>query len=382
MTLKVKEIPNLIAKEKISFVAGKNGLERPVYSVGIVDYEFLDDFDYTAEDEFESDCFVVSSLLFAQGHPEKILESLKWLHRSNVSGLAFKKVLFQELPPEAVAFANENSFPIFAYDKDIHSEDFILRIAEAVSKDDNQLLSEENLLCMIQNRISNYELQKITRGISLTLKRYAMAAFITSNENMDISRILQCTYSNKHMHTKTIMAKYGNGIFLIMTGAFDDAQQFQIMAHHLLETCPVQIDKINLYQSRVHLSHEEFDHCIRESYQTYLASRASRRDFSEYSKIGTYRYLIPLLESTDLKNFYEEIYNVIADKKILREAAEAFIFSGGDMAAASALCKCHLNTVRYRLNKIREMTGMEDLSDFEFYECLSTAMKAHRLTLL
>ena len=55
MTLKVKEIPNLIAKEKISFIAGKNGLERPVYSVGIVDYEFLDDLNYTAEDEFESE---------------------------------------------------------------------------------------------------------------------------------------------------------------------------------------------------------------------------------------------------------------------------------------------------------------------------------------
>ncbi|WP_425755914.1 PucR family transcriptional regulator [Ihubacter sp. rT4E-8] len=382
MALKVKEIPGLAEKDKISLVAGKNGLERDIYSVGIVDYEFLDEFNYTMDDDFEPNCFVISSLIFAQGHPEKILHALKRIVHSGVSGLAFKKVLFQELPSEAIAFANENNFPIFAYDKDIHSEDFIFRIAEAVSKDDNQLLSEDNLLCMIQNRISNYELQKITRGISLTLKRYAMAVFITSSENMDISRILQCAYSNKHMHTKAIMAKYGNGIFLIMTGTFDDAQQFQIMAHHLLETCPIQIEKINLYLSRVHLSHEAFDHCIRESYHTYIASKASGRNFREYSKIGTYRYLIPLLESTDLKNFYEEIYSVIADKKILRETAEAFILSGGDMTAASTLCECHLNTVRYRLNKIREMTDMEDLTDFEFYECLSTAMKAHHLTLL
>lgn len=110
MALKVKEIPNLIEKDKISLVAGKGGLEHSVCSVGIADYEFLDEFDYTAEDEFESNCFVVSSLLFAQGHPEKILEALKRLCHSKVSGLAFKKSFFrnccqkQSLLPTRIIF--------------------------------------------------------------------------------------------------------------------------------------------------------------------------------------------------------------------------------------------------------------------------------------
>lgn len=382
MALKVKEIPNLVEKEKISLVAGKGGLERDIYSVGIVDYEFLDAFDYTTEDEFEPNCFAMSSLVFAQGHPEKILYAIKRIFRSGVSGLAFKKVLFQELPKEAIDFANENDFPIFSYSKEIHSEDFIFRIAEAVSKDDNLLLSEENLARMIQNRISNYELQRITRGISLALKQYTLAVFITSRENMDVNRILQCAYSNQNTHSKAIMAKYASGIFLVMTGSFKEPRQFCIMANNLLESSPINTEKIDLYFSRVHPAHEEFDDCIRESYHTYMASAASGRNFSTYNNIGTYQYLIPLLESPDLRNFYEEIYNVIADKKILREAAESFILSGGDMIAAAELCECHLNTVRYRLGKIREMIGMEDLTDFEFYESLSTAIKVHALTLL
>ena len=115
MALKVREIPDLMDKNKITLVAGRNGLERDIFSVGIADYEFLDGFDYSVEDEFEPDCFVISSLIFAQGHPEKILYALKILFHSGVSGLAFKEALFQKLPPEAISFANANDFPIFSF---------------------------------------------------------------------------------------------------------------------------------------------------------------------------------------------------------------------------------------------------------------------------
>ena len=379
MALKVREIPDLMDKNKITLVAGRNGLERDIFSVGIADYEFLDGFDYSVEDEFEPDCFVISSLIFAQGHPEKILYALKILFHRGVSGRACKEALFQKLPPEAISFANANDFPIFSFRKDVHSEDFIFQITEAVLKDDHQLLSEENLELMIQKRLSNYDLQKITRGISLILKRYAMAAYITSMDSMNIGRILRSVYMSKQIRSKAIMARYGDGIFLIVTGQAKDEKQFDILMKNVLESCPIDAGKISIYQSSIHSAHEELDDCIRESYHAYTASAASGKKFENYSKIGTYSYLIPLLESTALESFSKRISDAIADKKELLETAEAFILKGGEVAAAAAECGCHLNTIRYRLGRIREITGMEEMTDFEFYEALSTAIKVRCL---
>ncbi len=152
-----------------------------------------------------------------------------------------------------------------------------------------------------------------------------------------------------------------------------------ILMKNVLESCPIDADKISIYQSSIHSAHEELDDCIRESYHAYTASAASGKKFESYSKIGTYSYLIPLLESTALESFSKRISDAIADKKELLETAEAFILKGGEVAAAAAECGCHLNTIRYRLGRIREITGMEEMTDFEFYEALSTAIKVRCL---
>ena len=50
-----------------------------------------------------------------------------------------------------------------------------------------------------------------------------------------------------------------------------------------------------------------------------------------------------------------------------------YLASGGDVTKTSAALHCHQNTVRYRLGKIRELTGLTAASDSELFMQLKIA---------
>ena len=75
MALNLSDIMALEYMQEFTLIAGKEGLKRPVSSVGIADYEFADSFveqTLASSDAFLKDSFVISSLLFAENAPEKI----------------------------------------------------------------------------------------------------------------------------------------------------------------------------------------------------------------------------------------------------------------------------------------------------------------------
>lgn len=55
------------------------------------------------------------------------------------------------------------------------------------------------------------------------------------------------------------------------------------------------------------------------------------------------------------------------------ETAESYINNGGDIVATSVDMQCHSNTVRYRLNRMKELTGAKNQTDHELFRDLSVA---------
>ena len=63
----------------------------------------------------------------------------------------------------------------------------------------------------------------------------------------------------------------------------------------------------------------------------------------------------------------------IIDKPDYIEAAFALVRCGGDEFG------CHQNTIRYKLSRMREMTGAQLETENEFYMNLSLAVRIYRL---
>ena len=383
MALNLSDIMALEYMQEFTLIAGKEGLKRPVSSVGIADYEFADSFveqTLASSDAFLKDSFVISSLLFAENAPEKIMTAVERLYELGVSGFAYKDVIFRELPGEVLDFADEKGFPIFVFGKNIMFEDVVYRITEAVYIDNMNYFSEENISAMIEGTISPYETELIARGVSLRFKNFISCAYVASScgserQGIDKDRVLRNFRMNKKMQSKALISAYGEGIFIIMTADYDTPETFEIILSEILENIFVRTEGLYICRSGIKRAYSGLDRCIRESFFTFEACRIDRRSYESFEDIGINSFIIPLKNNDHLRAFAEPFARLFSEKADAFETAKTFVMNQGDFSAAAENLGCHPNSVRYRLSSMRKALKMEETSDAEFYSRLSIAVR-------
>lgn len=382
MALQVKDVLQLSSLSGVKLISGAKGLEREVSSAGIADYEFVPDIEYHNDIPFEKESFVISSLLFAQNEPQRIMEAVKMLYRMGTSAFAYKTIIYEQLPKEVLDFSNEKNFPIFSIGQDVYFENIIYEIMDAVQREDNLILTEQNLLKMIENQATKEEVNRIGKSISLFFKEYTMVVYVssrTAEQNFDVPRILHSFYLNKRLKNKCMLCRYRNGLFLILTSNFAAADKFEILLREVMESLSVEAERVWICRSRVHRPYDELDRCLRESWHTYVASSIDHTAYGCYEKIGSFRYLAPLADDDAPGCFANDLLSGILDKEEFFNTCLLYVQDKGDVSATARDCACHPNTIRYRLAKIKEMTGLEQETDAEFYAEISAAVRIYLL---
>lgn len=382
MALKVKDLLELQSLQGLELVSGEKGMERLVYSAGIADYEFAPEVNYHNDNAFEKESFVISSLLFAQNDSKRILDAVQNLYNMGISAFAYKKVIYDELPEEVIAFSNKMNLPIFSFGPERYFENIIYEIMEAVQREDTQILAEENIKKMIENELPKEEVLRISKSISLLFKKNAVAVYIKPSAKgikLDMSRIFRNFYLNKSLKNKAMLCKYNKGLFIILTSAYDEDEKFQLILNEAMESLSIDEEKVYISRGNIYHPYEELDRCLREAYHTFAASVTDSKDYGTFNNIGSFKYLIPLKDSYALNEFSESILRPILDKEEYLNTVITLVVNNGDITSTALECNCHQNTIRYRLAKVRELIGAGKKTEFEFYGELSTAVRIYLL---
>ena len=115
MALTVKDIQELPSGQRMKLLAGGKGLARPVISVEIADYEFAQGLEFAPEADFdlerdmEAGSFIITSFLFAKDDPAQILPALRKMEEMGMAGLAYKQIIYRDLPEEVLEFAEKRT---------------------------------------------------------------------------------------------------------------------------------------------------------------------------------------------------------------------------------------------------------------------------------
>ena len=124
-----------------------------------------------------------------------------------------------------------------------------------------------------------------------------------------------------------------------------------------------------------------------------LARRASRSTSARpraapllaFEDTGAYRLLLPAMsdDPAELERFYAETIQPLADydeqyETELVATVEAYLDNDGNVAATAKQLFTHRHTVRYRLERVRELCG-HDVSSTEGREKLGLGLKAMRV---
>ena len=118
------------------------------------------------------------------------------------------------------------------------------------------------------------------------------------------------------------------------------------------------------------------------------ANVAEARGLSELSfeETGAYRLLLPAMseDPAELEGFYDETvaplvaYDEQYETELVR-TLETFLDADGNVAKASERLFTHRHTVRYRLERVKELTGGLDVASTDGRERLSLGLKAMRV---
>ena len=130
-------------------------------------------------------------------------------------------------------------------------------------------------------------------------------------------------------------------------------------------------------------------HLDRAGNEALLAANVAEGDEERpvlaFDETGAYRLLLPAMseDPAELQRFYAETVEplVVYDEQYatdLVQTVEAFLDADGNVAGTAGKLFTHRHTIRYRLERVRELTGL-DVASTDGREKLSLGLKAMRV---
>lgn len=120
-------------------------------------------------------------------------------------------------------------------------------------------------------------------------------------------------------------------------------------------------------ESRIHTGWQEFPFSYAEACAAAAVTRFQQQSHLRFDELGTYRLFFYVSDQQLLRTMRDEQLQPLqhydeAHHAHLLDTLRAYLFHGNSLQQTAALTFTHRNTVNYRMNKIREITG-SDFSD-------------------
>lgn len=382
MSITISEALKLEKLKGFKIIAGKKGLNNKIIKVGILDHEIVG----RIEGQFIRGEFALSSLLGAKDDVTLIFQAVKNLIEDGVSGLGVKNIYFKELPAEIIEYANEKGFPIFIFDNSVFFEDIITDVSLVIGNIKNYELIESQIDNILMNDISKMKVREIALKINPSFKENFIVAYCREKEytnNGNIISILEKVNRNKTKSVNSVILKYRSGIFVIYSYEKLNKNIVVNKLFNLINSIGLTEDKYFIGISNYYSDLNELNRGINESVYAQKTSEIYQNNTIFYKDIGIYKILIPSADQIWIREFYKEIipplisYDEKYNTEILNTAIK-YIDNEGKVKKTSNDLFQHENTIRYRINKMKEILGMSDLNG-NFYEQLSIAIKIHKI---
>ncbi|WP_423363437.1 PucR family transcriptional regulator [Mycoplasma sp. P36-A1] len=348
---------NVILK-KMELVIPNANIDNKIDNVSVLDYEFdpelLDDVEYFRENEL-----VISSLLVAKDNDQLLYDIVKQLIQDKVSGLAIKRVYYKQLPEKVRRLATRHSFPIFFFGYDLTFEDIIYEVSYEIRDGERNNYYEQMIDGIINETITNtkalelFDLNKRTKYLVFVFKIMDHDAY------HEINKLAQGTKVYKYYNSAFIFIKEDKALTYYIdyfTNIMDDFDYYIGMT----------------------LLREDMAMSISNALSNLQVAYVTKRRLVTNKDEDFLHLLIKNYKKPEYQSFMQEYLDPILSDELMMETAIAYITATGDIKDSAKLLYVHENTIRYRINKLRQMLE-ESSSEFEFYKNLSLAVNIYNL---
>lgn len=355
--------------QEFQLISGHCGLNNEVSGTGIFEWESSDDVDKT----FAKGEFVVTTLSQAKNDFLSAENSIKTLILKGVSAIAIKTIFFNEISEELRLFSEHHCVPIFSF-RHTYFDDIIYTIKNALISSNLNSEIEEKVIQII----NSFENTDFVKGIAKQLNHFFFSNFICcyaslNNKSIKQSKCLeQCNdgIHNSFDSTKIVCSfiKTSKGIIIIYTtkepatDLYESFVEFLASIQINIETFIIGIS--NTYSDLGHLGL-----AIKESIYANGSGQIDNEPMYRFQSTGLDQLLMPIWDDKRTKNYCDAIlkkikaYDEVHNSNLLNTLLE-YVKNNGDIKLTAIKSFQHTNTIRYRLNKIKNILNIDKGVDF------------------
>lgn len=332
----------------INIEAGENGISNSVVWV------------YFAEDienkEFiKSNELIITTGFFTVGGTS-LYDFIKALIDRNASGIIIntgKYIMNEDITDSIKTLCDSYNFPLYTIPWEIHLTDIMQKLCsellEDTRKEHNVSTAFRNAL-MQPDKTENYV--DVLRENGFDEKgRYSLIAIAGTVDCVILGNILNALYIKGHI----LMYKKYTVIIVV------NVPDVSILANKLYKNKSIHSLAIGI--SSVKQGTENISLLYNQAVDAIRAGKIYNDSITYYDNIGVMMLIFSVKDNELLKEFYMKRLNVIEeyDSKNSSKLIDTLFYylkTGGSLSATADLMYTHRNTVGYRMNKIRELSGV------------------------
>lgn len=376
MGITVQEAMKLKGLSRAKLLAGEKGLTREIKRVSVIECP-------ESPDLFMDGDFFITAFFALKDDADSQLNIVKALVEAKCSGLCVIDMYLEDLPEIVKNFAEKANFPLMLLPNNVPYAEIITNVMDAIIQSKDDIINEMRIDTLLQPGKGIKEIIDIARKINPNFREKVIAAFY-KNTKYSFKDNLRFFKNRFDIPSHWSLLNYKNGTLILMSFGNESEKGISLHLKDFIKMAEDVAISYKLGISSLHESLSEINLCIKEA---ILACNAVEvigdKNTVLYKNLGIYRLLMLLIDEPELKNYMEEILNPIKeyDRKYstrLLETMISYVDNDGDISKTAKALFLHVNTIRYRIEKIKEILDMQHLAG-SFYEQISIAVKIYKL---
>lgn len=398
MLYTVSDFQRLYA-DSLRLVAGQGGLARTIDEVGILDYELMPGLrDKYQRKNLAPRQLVLSTFLYAKDDPYLIGDAVRTLVAEGASALVIKNALHLPLPESALRYANARNLPLFVVQSDgFFFDQVIVEVTGRIRDLGSASFAANQIDLALREDASPREVRECALAINPSFEERVACLYLRLDEEPDpqeLSRIEAAFLRSSLAGVGSALVCYHRGILAIVTTdpeeRIDLAGCMEVLRSEVLagagasaggrpqplgvtadgslpsEATPGNGRPQPLGASSVHLGLEDFAQALHEA--LWASAFAGQDDMHagrslRFDALGVEKALLPFVGSSQMAGYSHSLMEPLkefdaAHEGQLMATLACFLREGQSVGRCAQELGQHQNTIRYRLDRIAQVTGL------------------------
>lgn len=357
-------------------LAGGSGLHRKVKRISVFDCPCVPDI-LERGVLCEGDLFITCLEQFRNEKDDsEIRYYLECLIQSKSAGLLIVtddriNLLTQQL----LKLCDDNQLPVILIPEDYPYTVLLDTVHSYITFDTYNTINKLRLDKIMYEKLSDAARNEVLYSINPTVKQYVRSLFIYGTFNSDIARQeVQNYYLNRE---NDIFVRTEKGMIILLS------EENPERLKQNLNACLVRIreflDNPVIGYSRA-FGRKECEKALEEARLALETAKAMGMPMKTYDALSSIQILTAVKDTQEAEDYYDA-YLAALRTKITEEnlpemvlTVENYVANSGDFKLTAEMMNQHVNTIRYRINRVKSALDMEN-DTIKFNETIAIAVK-------